>query len=578
MLWIGPNKVIHTMRIVLFIAALLIPQVAPPRANGAIEGTVVDSISMLPLANAPITVTGGTQPIDAITDQSGRFLIPNLSPGAYVVASTVDGYFGPEIYTYVYVAESQTSRTTLTMVPAATISGIVVDDSGAPAVRTGVQVVRVMYRNGIPTTESVGTEMSDDNGRYTAVRLRPGEYYVAASPKAGGPLIRTFSPSAFDLSQATMVRLHAGEEVAGINITLRKGDLFKVSGQVSSTIPDFDPRSSAMSTVTLLSHASGLQDSSFTSSATISMLDPGNGRFELVNIFPGVYDVYASLSDSRAYGASYGKTTVTVNGGDAEGVSVMVHRGVDIRGKVTVDGGASPSFNSVRISLQPEDNASRLAGYQQLSRFQPTVGPDGSFTIPTVPEGRYRIQVAFAPPSPAPSVTRPAANRSIDPFAPDPTPPAALVSVPLAGAPLGPSAYVADILQGGMTVYNTGISVGTQAFDPLEVRVRTDGGSVEGLVLDGKLIPFSGATVVLTPLVQNRQNPALYRVAISDESGHFSMTSIRPGEYKLLAWDSITPGAYMNAEILSNYVEKEYPVTVPANIRVQTRLTVISQR
>jgi hypothetical protein len=69
--------------------------------------------------------------------------------------------------------------------------------------------------------------------------------------------------------------------------------------------------------------------------------------------------------------------------------------------------------------------------------------------------------VAFAPPAPSPtSPTRPAANRSIDPFAPDPTPPPSLVSVPLAGAPLGPNSYVADILQGGMTVYNTGFRLG----------------------------------------------------------------------------------------------------------------------
>jgi hypothetical protein len=566
------------MRILLLLTTLLVSQVTPPRLNGAIEGSVVDSVSMLPIANVPITLTTGTLQIDAISDQSGRFLIPNLSPGAYVVTATVEDYFGPEISTYVYVTDSQTSHTTLSMVPAGSISGNVVDDNGAPVVNTTVQVMRVTYRNGIPATESAGGLSSDENGRYRVIHLRPGEYYVAALPKPGGPLLRTFSPSALDLSQATMIRIHAAEEVAGINISLRKGDLFKVSGQVISAIPDFDSKSSAMSTVTLLSHANGLQDASFSSSVTISMLGEANGRFELANIFPGVYDVFASLSDSRGYGGSYGRTTITVNGGDVENVSITVHRGVDIQGKVTVDGGASPSFNSVRISLQPEGNAARLAGYQQLSRFQPTVDSGGAFTIPTVPEGQYRIQVAFAPSAPPPSPTRPAANRSIDPFAPDPTPPPALVSVPLAGAPLGPNAYVADILQGGRAVYDTGISVGTQAFEPLDVRVRTDGGSVDGIVLDGKLIPFAGATVVLAPMIQYRQNPALYRVAISDEAGRFSMTAIRPGDYKLLAWDSITPGAYMNAEILSNYVEKEYPVTIAANIRVQTRVTVISTR
>jgi hypothetical protein len=46
----------------------------------------------------------------------------------------------------------------------------------------------------------------------------------------------------------------------------------------------------------------GLQDSSFSSSMTISMLGEASGRFELANIFPGVYDVFASLADIRGSG------------------------------------------------------------------------------------------------------------------------------------------------------------------------------------------------------------------------------------------------------------------------------------
>jgi hypothetical protein len=210
------------MRTYLFIATILISQLAPPRVNGAIEGSVVDSVSMLPIANVPITLTIGTLQIDAVSDQSGRFLIPNLSPGAYVVTSTLDGYFGPEISSYVFVTENQTSHTTLLMVPSGSISGNVVDDIGAPVINTAVQVLRVTYRNGIPATESAGGQSTDENGRYNVIHLRPGEYYAAASPKAGGALLRTFSPSALDLSQATMIRIHAGEEMSGINITLRK--------------------------------------------------------------------------------------------------------------------------------------------------------------------------------------------------------------------------------------------------------------------------------------------------------------------------------------------------------------------
>jgi len=568
------------MKTLLLITALLAAQLAPPRANGAIEGTVEDSVTMLPLPNVPITLTAGTLQIDSTSDQSGRFLIPNVAPGSYIAAAKLDGY--SEAATIVIVTEGQVSRIALTMVPSAVISGIVSDDSGAPVVDIPVQVMRVTYRNGVPATDNAGSQASDGKGGYRIAGLRPGDYYVAAAPKpsagnapASASLVRTFSPSGLDLSQASIIRLRAGEEMTGVNIRLEKANLFRISGQVASAIPELDTRNAAVSTVTLLPRVSALQDNGFSRSGPVSMANPTNGRFELVNVFPGVYDVYASLPDSRGYGGSYGRTTVTVSG-NQEGVTVTVHRGVDVRGTVTVDGGTSPSVNSVRISLQPEDSASRLAGYQQLSRFQPTLDPNGAFTIPTVPEGQFRVQVAFAPPTVAQPA--PVRNRSLDPFAPDPTPPPALVSVPLAGVPLGPNAYVADILQGGMTVYNTGIFVSTQSFDPLEVRVRTDGGSVSGIVLDGKLIPFAGATVALAPLVQYRQNPALYRVAVTDETGSFSMSGIRPGEYKLLAWDSIPPGAYMNAEFLSNYTDKEYPVTVPANIQVQTKLTVIPQR
>jgi hypothetical protein len=367
-----------------------------------------------------------------------------------------------------------------------------------------------------------------------------------------------------------MIRLHPGEEMSGVNVAFLRGSGFRVSGQIVSLIPD-----AATATVTLLPRGGALQDRGSTSSTSISMGNPANGRFELSNILPGLYDVFASLPDNRGYGASFGRTTIAVNGVDQENVTVTVLRGVDVRGRVTIDGGSSPSFNSVRISLQPMDNASALPVYQQVSRFQPTINPDGSFTIPSVPEATYRVQVSFAPPAPSPALST-AANRQTDPFAPDPTPPPALSTVALAGAPLGSNAYVFDIQQSGRSVYNTGIFVGPQAFDALDVHVRTDGGGVNGIVLDGRLLPVAGATVVLAPLVQYRDNPALFRVGVSDETGRFVMSGIRPGEYKMLAWDSIAAGAYLNPQILADYRDKEMPVTISGNIQVETKLTVIS--
>jgi len=573
--------------LILLTATLPAPQ-NMPIAAGAIEGSVINASTMLPLAGAPITVAGGAAQFGAVSDESGHFMLPSIAPGSYTVSAMMEDFSGPEVNasspaevaSNLYVIAGQTSRITLALVPSALIRGTVFDDRRAPAIGATIQLMRLIYSNGVPKLSDVGSQTADDQGSYRFTRLRPGQYYALAAPKAaadkGTPgeavLTRTFFPGALDITQSAVISLFSGSEVTGVNITLQRGDLFRVSGQVTNLLPDLDPKVTLTSTISLLPHGAGLNAPSSIRSVSVSMGNPANGQFEIANVPSGVYDLYASLPDARGGGTAYGKTTVSVSGGDQGGINIQVHRGVNVEGRVMVDGGLSPSFNNVRITLQPEDNAAALAGYQQVSRFQPRIDSDGNFTIPAVPEGQFRIQVSFVA---APQTQPRAAPRPVDPFAPSTALPPALVTVPLAGAPLGSNGYVADILQGGRTVYNSGISVGTQSFEPLELHIRTDGGDVDGVVLDGTLRPVPGATVVLAPLVQYRQNPALFRVATSDEAGRYTMTGIRPGEYKILAWADIQPGAYLNTTILNDYRNNEMPVTVPGNIRVETKVTAI---
>jgi len=338
------------------------------------------------------------------------------------------------------------------------------------------------------------------------------------------------------------------------------------------------------SVVTLLPYdRNALLDPTSAITVSTTMGDPANGHFEFPNVLPGVYDLYASLPDIQGYGptqppghaaqpVAYGRTTIDVHGGDQGGVTVDVHHGVNIKGRVTVDGGTSPSMNDVHISLQPDDSSSKLDVYQQVSRFQPVIDSDGAFTIPAVPEAQYRFQLTFR------RLITPVIQAARAETAPvsAAVPPLATVSLP--GAPIESSAYVADILQSGLSVFDSGIFIGAQTVEPLDVRVRTDGGSVVGVVLDANRIPFAGATVVLIPPVHRRQNPALYKSAIAYSFGRFSMSGIRPDEYKLLAWESIPPDAYMNADVLSNYKEKETSVIVSANIPIETPLFVIPSR
>jgi len=47
-----------------------------------------------------------------------------------------------------------------------------------------------------------------------------------------------------------------------------------------------------------------------------------------------------------------------------------------------------------------------------------------------------------------------------------------------------------------------------------------------------------------------------YRKTIADQSGHFSLHGIRPGDYTLFAWESVDGEAYYNPDFLKMYEGK----------------------
>jgi hypothetical protein len=61
------------------------------------------------------------------------------------------------------------------------------------------------------------------------------------------------------------------------------------------------------------------------------------------------------------------------------------------------------------------------------------------------------------------------------------------------------------------------------------------------------------ATVVLVPQESRRQNSALYKTAITDDKGTFTIRGAAPGTYTILAWQSVISGAWQNPEFLDKY-------------------------
>jgi hypothetical protein len=259
-------------------------------------------------------------------------------------------------------------------------------------------------------------------------------------------------------------------------------------------------------------------------------VDKANGQFVIHGVPSGEYTLFPVVKDSEGHSHT-ARISVDVAEEKIENLVAALFPPVEVRGRITVDGNAPPDGSPIRrVFLTSTDGlpGSLLGGSGSAARV--TADPKtGEFVIPHVTAGSYIVGLA---------------------------------------SPLEPaSAYVADIRHAGKSVLDTGITVGEEQPEPLEVDVRTDGLSLLGTVFDPPLLnPVSRATVVLVPAVNSRRkNFALYRTTTSLRDGTFALHGIAPGEYKVFAWETVTAGAWENEDFLRRFEDRGTTVRLEAN-------------
>ena len=456
----------------------------------------------------------------------------------------------------------------LSMFPGATISGRVTAE-GEAQFNTQVQAFSITYENGFQVLRPWVSKTTDDRGDYRLFFLPPGEYFIAAMPRqsarpaltapATAPTststqpaeraVRTFFPRTSDVAAAVPVVARGGEELSGIDITIRTETTYRVSGEIRSSIPinailggqtvQGNPMVGA--TVGFALHDPNVpDDSGGTSVGNVTLRPSGNGfsaPFEITGVLPGSYDWRASVNETLSDGTAQPATAIVpleVRNRDIAGVVLDIHRTVEVKGNVTIDG-QPPGQNKVRVSLQVEGSSAKRPGYQTTAaRVMQADAQDGSFNIPGAGIGRYRVMI---------------------------------------GEGLAPNLYVEDVRQGAVRVFDSGFDVGIEPPAPILVMLRSGAGRMEGVVQDAAKKPVAGATVALVPPQQRRQNRMAYRSAVSDANGRFVITNAAPGGYKLFAWSSIPSGAYFNATFLSRYEDGGKPVNIDQASTVNAALT-----
>jgi hypothetical protein len=541
------------------------PLVPPliPDSTAVVTGIVRRADTSRPVPDAQVTLMKGgesvTQAIThaTVTDVNGRFTIKNVAGGDYRIIARAEGYFKPAddeandtvIGTDIFVPEGQqVSGLIFELIPGATISGRVESHDGERVALASIEALQARYVSGRLTLQQVKVTSTDDLGEYRLFWLPPGDYYVRARyrttsadrPERYAPV---FFPGIADEAAAPLVTITAASEASAIDMRLSLTPLagVTIAGQV--TDPELAERE--VTTVYVVPRDRTVTLGTDTADAFKNEAsDREDGRFVLHGVPPGEYNLFPVVKDEDGHLRTV-RIPVNVEDKAIEGLSAALSPTVAVRGRVTLDG--KPwSSNVVLTSLDglpgPLLGASTPAGTRTEARAMAKAdAATGEFFFEAVNPGRYSVRLA---------------------------------------APIGdpPDAYVADVRQQDKSVFDSGILIGENVPDPLEVMLRTQGGLVTGTVFDSTFIrPVTRATLVLVPDDPRRRNLALYRTAVSLPDGSFNLAGVAPGAYKLFAWQKVTAGAWENAAFLRRYEDRSVPVVVDQNATKTVRIQAISQ-
>jgi hypothetical protein len=345
------------------------------------------------------------------------------------------------------------------------------------------------------------------------------------------------------VTESRTITIRGGEEMLGMDIGIQTARAFKISGQVSSLIPPPAAQAAAApavnAAVLVLLSPDGNAPDDTKQVGTVPLL-PTIGRFEVANILPGIYDLFARVPDPAAEASggapqAWGRARLEVRDTDINNVLITIPPSTEVKGTVTMTGVKVPP--GIRVQLLPDDaSAAKIPAYQQVSRRSMTLNAESAFSVPAIPEGRFRVGAIGGLPS---------------------------------------DMYLADVRQGPESVFDSGFDVNSRNTSPIEVVLRAGAGTVNGIVTDGPNKVGSDATVVLVPEATRRKNRALYIVTSSDASGRFTLRGVAPGSYKVFAWESIPALAYQNAAFMAKHEDRGKAIQVAPNGTVTTELTLI---
>jgi hypothetical protein len=467
---------------VLLLLLISIPAWTQPPKPGSVEGTVFNSATGAPIADATFTLTNPRKGIRyiAVSDSSGRFAFPRVEPTKeYAIAVTAPGFVVlPAIlrqalreFPPIAVGEDQHVRLApLRLTPMGVVTGRVVDEDGDPVPDVAVEAFEYHFTARGRELVLARGESTDDRGVYRVTGLTPGKYMLHAyshpkPPQFSLPAEHTHSTipeegfAAVDYPDA--IAVPPGQEVTGINFKLKRVPLFHVRGKFSGTLPDklwLEPAPCERGTHITVTETEVKRD----------------GAFDFKYILPGSY----CFVPRPPVAFAPIDLTVTVKDRDLNGIELTSIANTDIAGKIEVEGSAKMP-DEVELGL-------RDGGQWVYARAK----ADATFVFKGVQPGTFELSVRAA------------------------------------------AVYVKSIRYGDRDATD-GIIPITAAGGNLSIILAGDMGTITGTVLDADDKPAENVIVFLVP-----KEHGMLAFRKTDVGGNFRISNVAPGEYRALALET----------------------------------------
>ena len=550
----------------------LAPQAPGPRGGGPQGQPGQPGAPQAPQQPSTFTTT---------TDDQGKFLFKDVDEGPYRIIAARNGFarqeYGQRSFnrpgTVMNLrAGQQLTDLSFRMVPASTISGRVMDNTGEPLPGITVQALRTTYdATGKRTMQPVGSARTNDLGEYRIYWINPGRYVVSANPArnafetltatasqaatqaqnpaqaqqaaqaaaifgtVGNPnevadpgFGQTYYPNSTEASRAVALDLQPGAEQRAIDFTLTRALRVRLTGRVIDTTTGRPPQNAVVSVSPRdSSSASPLDMFAGLDPSQGNRYNPATGEFVVPNVASGSYWLQVMSQGQAATPAPDAQPTpaealaalqsmnsaripVDVLGSDINGLTLNVGPGVSVSGHIEIEGGQPLNQTELqRLSITLQSTGGMSS---ILSMLQGPIRPaaDGTFSVPRITAGDYKLTING----------------------------------------LAPTFYLKDARFAQTDALN-GVTISEPVSGSLEIVLRRNPGQITGTVVDATLKPVSSVQAVLVP--ENRSRQDLYRNAATDLEGRFTFRGITPGDYRVFAWEDIEPFAYFDPAVIKQY-------------------------